>query len=139
MFTLRNMRDMDAILHGVDTVTHRTALIVGAGYIGLEMAEALHHRGMAVVLVEKLDHVMGVADPEMVAPLHTELLRQGVDLRLGASVVAFERQGDHLEAVLSGDQRVLCGMALLAVGVRPETKLAKDAGLELGAYRRHPG
>jgi NADPH-dependent 2,4-dienoyl-CoA reductase/sulfur reductase-like enzyme/rhodanese-related sulfurtransferase len=133
VFILRNMRDMDAILQAVETVTHRTALIVGAGYIGLEMAEALRHRGMAVVLVEKLDHVMGVADPEMVAPLHIELLRQGVELRLGTSVVAFERQGDQLGAVLSGDQRVLCGMALLAVGVRPETKLAKDAGLELGA------
>lgn len=132
IFTLRNMRDMDEILHAVDTVPHRTALIVGAGYIGLEMAEALRHRGMAVVLVEKLDHVMGVADPEMVAPLHTELQRQGVELRLGTFVVAFERQGDHLEAVLSGDQRVHCGMALLAVGVRPETKLAKDAGLQLG-------
>lgn len=133
VFTLRNMRDMDEILHAVDAVAHRTAVIVGAGYIGLEMAEALRHRGMAVVLVEKLDHVMGVADPEMVAPLHTELRRQGVELRLGASVVAFERQGDQLQAVLSGEQRVRCGMALLAVGVRPETRLAKDAGLELGA------
>ena len=133
VFSLRNMSDMDAILHAVDAVTHRTAVVVGAGYIGLEMTEALHHRGMAVVLVEQLDHVMGVADPEMVAPLHTELLRKGVDLRLGTSVVAFERHGDRLEAVLSGNHRVLCGMALLAVGVRPETKLAKDAGLELGA------
>ncbi len=132
VFTFRNMRDMDAIVHALDAATQRKALIVGAGYIGLEMAEAMRHRGMAVVLVEKLEHVMGVADPEMVAPLHAELLRQGVELRLGASVVAFERQGDHLEAVLSGDQRISCGLALLAVGVRPETTLAKDAGLELG-------
>jgi NADPH-dependent 2,4-dienoyl-CoA reductase/sulfur reductase-like enzyme len=72
------------------------AVIVGAGYIGLEMTEALHSRGMAVVLVEKLDHVMGVADPEMVAPLHAELLRHGVDLRLDTSVVAFERQAVDL-------------------------------------------
>jgi NADPH-dependent 2,4-dienoyl-CoA reductase/sulfur reductase-like enzyme/rhodanese-related sulfurtransferase len=132
VLALRNMGDMDAILHAADTATHRRVLIVGAGYIGLEVAEALHSRGMAVVLVEKLDHVMGVADPEMVAPLHAELLRQGVDLRLGASVVAFERDGDQLEAVLSGDRRERCGMALLAVGVRPETKLAKETGLELG-------
>ena len=132
VFSLRHLRDMDRILQAVHTASPRTALIVGAGYIGLEMAEALRRRGLAVVLVEKLDHVMGVADSEMVAPLHAELRRQGVTLRLGTSVVAFQREGEHLEAVLSDAQRVPCGLALLAVGVRPDTKLAKDAGLELG-------
>jgi len=132
VFTLRNMRDMDAILHMVETATSRKALIIGAGYIGLEIAEALRQRGMAVTLVEKLDHVMGLADPEMAAPLHEELARQGVDLRLNTSVMALERRGDSLDAVLTGDQRVPCGMVLFAIGVRPETKLAKDAGLELG-------
>jgi rhodanese-related sulfurtransferase len=69
----------------------------------------------------------------MAAPLHVELLRHGVELRLGASVTAFERRGDELVAVLSGGERVPCGLALLAVGVRPETRLAREAGLELGA------
>jgi len=132
VLTLRNMEDMDRILEIVGGARPVPALVVGAGYIGLEMAEALRHRGASVVLVERLPQVMGVADPEMVVPLHDELRRQGVDLRLGLSVEAFESQGDSLEARLSDGARVSCGLAILAVGVRPETRLARDAGLEVG-------
>jgi NADPH-dependent 2,4-dienoyl-CoA reductase/sulfur reductase-like enzyme/rhodanese-related sulfurtransferase len=133
VFTLRNMSDMDRILQAVRAVAERTALVVGAGYVGLELTEALCHRGLSVVLVEKLDHVMSVADTEMVTPVHHELARNGVDLQLGLSVSAFERVDDRLEAVLSNGKRVGCGLAVVAVGVRPETRLAKDAGLELGS------
>ncbi len=133
VFTLRNMADMDAILRALDATVKRTALIAGAGYIGLEMAEALRHRGLAVTLVEKLDQVLAMADPEMATPLQAELLRQGVELRLGRSIEAFEPRGERLRALLSDGGWVDCGIALLAVGVRPETKLARDAGLDLGA------
>jgi NADPH-dependent 2,4-dienoyl-CoA reductase/sulfur reductase-like enzyme/rhodanese-related sulfurtransferase len=132
VFTLRNLSDMDAVIHALENTALNAAVIVGAGYIGLEMAEAMVGRGLAVVLVEKLDHVMGIADPEMTMPLQAELVRHGVELRLNASVVAFERRGRELEAVLSNHERVACGLALLAVGVRPETKLAREAGLDLG-------
>ena len=80
--TLRNMEDLDAILEVLAGAPSLPVLVAGAGYIGLEMAEALRHRGLDVVLVERLPHVMGVADPEMVAPLHEELRRHDVELRL---------------------------------------------------------
>ena len=132
VLTLRNMADMDRIIEILKRGQPVEALVVGAGYIGLEMAEALRHRGAGVVLVERLAQVMGVADPEMVAPLHDELRRHGVDLRLGVSVEEFAARGDVLEARLSDGKRVSCGLAILSVGVRPETRLAREAGLELG-------
>lgn len=133
IFTLRNMGDMDAILGTVSRDGVGRALVVGAGYIGLELAEQFHHRGLAVALVERLLHVMGVADPEMTFPIHEELTRHGVDLRLGRSVAAFEKSGGELVALLDNGDRIACDLAVLCVGVRPETSLAKAAGLALGA------
>lgn len=129
--SLRNLGDMDAILQAMEGATR--ALVVGAGYIGLEMAEAFRQRGLEVVLVEKLDQVMGVADADMVAPLHGELARNGVDLRLGTSVDAFEAGPEGLLAKLSDGSAIACGLAVLAIGVRPETSLARAAGLALGS------
>ncbi len=131
VLTLRNLEDMDRV---IAAATHAAlpALVVGGGYIGLEMAEALRHRGGEVVVVERLPHVMGVADPEMVASVHDELRRNGVDLRLSTSVESFEADGDALVARLSDGSRLRCGFALMAVGVRPETRLAREAGLEIG-------
>ena len=132
IFTLRNLEDMDGILGAMPPGGAGRALVVGAGYIGLELAESLRHRGMEVCLVERLPHVLGVADADMVFPLHEELLRQGVDLRLGTSVSAFEDHGDHLLARLDGGQGIACDLAILCVGVRPETLLARESGLVLG-------
>jgi NADPH-dependent 2,4-dienoyl-CoA reductase/sulfur reductase-like enzyme/rhodanese-related sulfurtransferase len=133
VLTLRNMEDMDRILAIVERPGPLVALVVGGGYIGLEMTEALVGRGAKVVLVERLPQVMGVADREMVAPLHDELRRNAVDLRLGVSVEAIDARADSLEARLSDGSLVSCGLVLLAVGVRPETRLARDAGLAIGA------
>ncbi|MBP1626986.1 MAG: cdr [Holophagaceae bacterium] len=133
VFTLRNLEDMDGILAAVPPAGSGRALVVGAGYIGLELAESLRHRGMEVCLVERLPHVLGVADADMVFPLHEELLRQGVDLRLGTSVSAFEDQGDHLFARLDDGQGLACDLAILSVGVRPETALAREIGLAIGS------
>jgi len=136
--TLRNLEDMDAILEVVRRDGCRTVLVVGAGYIGLEMAEALVHRGrrtahgLRVVLVEKLPHVMGIADPEMTVPLQEELERNGVDLRLGTTVEAFRPEGERMAASLSSGPALAFDLAILAIGVRPETRLARQAGLELG-------
>ena len=131
VLTLRNMEDMDAILAALPAGKGR-ALVVGGGFIGLELAEQFRHRGLDVVLVERLDHVLGVADVEMTFPLHEELARQGVDLRLGRSVAAFERDGSGLSALLDDGGRIPCDLAILSVGVRPETRLAREAGLALG-------
>ncbi len=110
-----------------------TALVIGGGFIGLELAEQFRHRGLAVTLVEKLPHVLGVADAEMTFPLQEELTRQGVDLRLGRFVAAFEQEAGLLVAVLDDGDRIPCDLAILSVGVRPETRLAQAAGLALGS------
>ncbi|WP_306600038.1 FAD-dependent oxidoreductase [Geothrix sp. 21YS21S-2] len=131
ILSLRNLDDMDRILAAMSGATR--ALVVGAGYIGLEMAEAFRERGLDVVLVERLDQVMAIADADMVTPLHGEIRRNGVDLRLGTSVEGFEPGPDGLVAKLSDGSEVACGLAVLAIGVRPETALARAAGLALGS------
>jgi len=133
IFTLRNMGDMDAILGVASKQTARKALIVGAGYIGLELAEQFRHRGMEVALVERLPHVLGVADTEMTFPLHEELSRQKVDLRLGRAVTAFEPKAGGLVALLDNGDRIECDLAVLSVGVKPEVRLAREAGLAIGS------
>jgi NADPH-dependent 2,4-dienoyl-CoA reductase/sulfur reductase-like enzyme/rhodanese-related sulfurtransferase len=132
ILTLRNMGDMDAILATVTRTGVKRALVVGAGYIGLELADQFRHRGMEVASVERLPHVLGVADTEMTFPLHEELRRQGVDLRLGRAVTAFEPEGDGLVAVLDNGDRISCDLAVMSVGVKPETRLAREAGLAIG-------
>lgn len=133
LFTLRNMGDMDAVLAAASKPGTCRALIVGAGYIGLELAEQFRHRGMEVALVERLPHVLGVADAEMTFPLQEELRRQKVDLRLGRAVTAFEPAGEGLVATLDDGDRLTCDLAVLCIGVRPEVRLAREAGLTLGS------
>jgi NADPH-dependent 2,4-dienoyl-CoA reductase/sulfur reductase-like enzyme len=113
----------------------RRAVIVGAGFIGLESAEALRHRGLAVTLVELAGQVMPALDPEMARSIELELLRAGVAVRLGTSVTALrEAGGGTVAADLSDGSQVLADLVLLAAGVRPETSLAAAAaGLALGA------
>lgn len=136
--TLRSMADMDAIKKLIDQEKPAQALIVGGGYIGLEMAEALRLRGVGVILVELARQVMGVVDPEMAAPLHQELRRHGVDLRLGMSVKEFREEKNESQAegslvvTLSDGSECRVGLALLAIGVKPEVTLAREAGLTLG-------
>jgi NADPH-dependent 2,4-dienoyl-CoA reductase/sulfur reductase-like enzyme/peroxiredoxin family protein/rhodanese-related sulfurtransferase/TusA-related sulfurtransferase len=132
VFTLRNVLDTDAIKAAVDAAPTGRAVVVGGGYVGLEMVEALRERGMDVVLVELAEQVMGPVDPEMAAPLHQHLKLHGVDLRLGCSVKAFHDAGAGLHAELSTGETIDCTLAILAIGVRPEVDLARDAGVALG-------
>ncbi len=141
VLTLRNLQDMDRIiqtleLHTIDRpefASRSNVAVIGGGYIGLEMAEALIERGQKVSLIELAPQVMGPADPEMATPLHEELIRHGVDLRLKTSVTAFADADHELMLELSDGRQVLFDMAILAIGVKPETALAVDAGLELGS------
>ncbi|MBI4860902.1 MAG: FAD-dependent oxidoreductase, partial [Candidatus Riflebacteria bacterium] len=133
VFTLRTLADMDAIKQVVDRFPSATAVVVGGGYIGLEMAEALRERGLGVVLVELSTQVMAPLDPEMAAPLNGELQLRGVDLRLGTSVKSIQRDGDGLMAALGTGETVRCQLVIMAVGVRPEVKLAREAGLAIGS------
>jgi len=132
VFTLRNMADMDAIIRAIDERRPERAVVVGGGYIGLEMAEALRERRLDVSLVELADQVFIAADPEMVAPIHQQLTAHGVELRLGTSVTGIEPQDGRLGVLLSTGERVPAGMVIMAVGVNPEVKLARDAGLTIG-------
>lgn len=132
VLTLRSIPDMDAIIAALKDETAKSAVVVGGGYIGLEMAEALRERGLQVTLVELLNQVMAPADPEMAAPLHQELKLHGVDLRLGTSVTGFRDEEGKLSVQLSTGETLRAGLAILAIGVRPETKLAREAGLKLG-------
>ncbi len=130
VLSLRNMEDMDRIIAALDGQPHAT--VIGGGYIGLEMAEALRRRKISTTLVELAPQVMGPADPEMVSILHQELTVNGVDLRLGTSVTAFEESDAGIKLILSSGEALETGLAVLAIGVRPETGLASAAGLTIG-------
>lgn len=137
-FAVRNVPDVDSILGWIQTRPARRAVVVGGGYIGLEMAEQLHRRGLSVALVEALPQVMAPLDPEMAAWLHQELRAQGVDLRLNDAVAAFEapRAEEAAQAsvvVLKSGARLPADLVILGLGVKPEAKLAREAGLEIGA------
>jgi len=113
--------------------TGTTAVIVGAGYVGLEMAEALTTRGLQVVVLEQLPQVLPrTLDAELAASVERHLTEQGVQVRCDTTVEAIEAVGSTLEIVVDGD-RLTAGLVLVATGVEPATELAVDAGLELGA------
>jgi NADPH-dependent 2,4-dienoyl-CoA reductase/sulfur reductase-like enzyme/rhodanese-related sulfurtransferase len=132
VFSLRNIPDMDAINNNIKKQRARSAVIVGGGYIGLEMAEALRKNNLDVIIVELTNQVMGTIDPEMATLLHQELKANDIDLRLGTSVTGFV-EGDHgLEIQLSNGDKITTDFAVLAIGVKPENKLAKEAGLKIG-------
>lgn len=130
VLSLRNMEDMDRIIDALKGKQHAT--VIGGGYIGLEMAEALRNRNISTALVELAPQVMGPADPEMVSVLHQELEINGVDLRIGTSVTAFEETETGLKLTLSSGETIETGLAILAIGVKPEARLAAEAGIELG-------
>lgn len=122
--------DMDRILAGVGKGAKR-ALVVGAGFIGLEVAENLRHRGLEVTVVELAPQVLPTVDKEMSVPLAAELAELGITLELGHKVVAFRRDG-ALFAKLEDGRELEADFAVMSVGVRPNSELAKAAGLELG-------
>jgi NADPH-dependent 2,4-dienoyl-CoA reductase/sulfur reductase-like enzyme/rhodanese-related sulfurtransferase len=132
VFTLRSIPDMDAIKAMVDRENSKRAVVVGGGYIGLEMTEALVDRGLSVSLVELEPCVMGTVDPEMAAPLHEELRLHGVDLRLRTSVTEVSTGGTSISVLLSDGKRIEADLVVMAVGVRPEVGLAREAGLQIG-------
>ncbi|WP_227765628.1 FAD-dependent oxidoreductase [Zhaonella formicivorans] len=132
IFTLRNMADMDAIIQAVDNKTCGEAVVIGGGFIGLEMAENLHLRGFKVTLVEMAEQVMLNLDREMAAIVHNHLRQKGVNLILQDGVAAFNVQENRTMAILQSGKKILADLIILAIGVKPDTQLAKDAGLELG-------
>ncbi|PIR00204.1 MAG: CoA-disulfide reductase [Nitrospinae bacterium CG11_big_fil_rev_8_21_14_0_20_45_15] len=135
-FSLRSIPDAEAILDWIETNKARRAVIVGGGFIGLEMAEQLQRRGLQVAVVEALSQVMAAFDPEMAAWLHQELKVNGVDLRLNDGVSAFiapqADEGHQSIVELKSGARLPADLVILGIGVRAESQLALQAGLETG-------
>ncbi len=131
IFTLRNIPDTDAIKKVVDDGA-ASAIIVGGGFIGLEMAENLRERGLAVHVVEMLDQVMPPIDREMATAVHQTLALNGVELSLGDAVETFADSGGRVAATLKSGKTLTADLVVLAIGVRPESKLAQEAGLPVG-------
>jgi NADPH-dependent 2,4-dienoyl-CoA reductase/sulfur reductase-like enzyme/rhodanese-related sulfurtransferase len=136
---LRRMADMDRIKAEVDAVDGdgrprlQHAVVIGGGYIGLEMAENLRHRGRDVTLVELADQLMPPLDRELTAAMEAHLRANGVALHLGVGASSFARTGDdRLEVTLADGTRLVTDLVVLAAGVRPNTALAAAAGVELG-------
>ena len=132
IFTLRNVNDTDRIKTYLTTKSVKRAVVVGAGFIGLEMAENLHHAGVDVSVVEMGNQVMAPVDFSIAAHLHQHLTQKGVSLYLEQAVAAFERKGDEIRVMLKSGETIVADMVILSIGVRPETTLAKAAGLRIG-------
>ena len=132
IFTLRNVPDTDLINDYIEKHKSKRAVIVGAGYIGLEMAENLRQRGMLVAIVEMADQVLPVLDKEMTACIQQELHKHNVALWLNDAVVRFQPSDSRLMVGLKSGMELSCDIAILAMGVRPEAELARRAKLEIG-------
>ena len=132
IFTLRNVPDTDTIKNYVNTENPKRAIVVGGGFIGLEMAENLHDLGIQVDVVEMANQVMAPLDFSMAAIVHRQLTDKGVGLHLEDGVSRFEEKDGGVIVHLRSGKQIATDMVLLSIGVRPETKLAKDAGLAIG-------
>ena len=128
-YALRNVPDLDEIMAALDKHP-KEAVVIGAGFIGLEMAENLAKRGLQVTIVEKAPHVLPPLDQEMAAFVQTELVKNGVRVITSQSATRFEDQGKII--VLENGQKITSDLTILSVGVEPENTLAKAAGIELG-------
>lgn len=131
VFVLRNIEDMDRIKAVVDGGA-RSAVVIGGGYIGVEMAESLRARALAVELVEMVNQIMPPLDREMARDLETHMRWHGVTLHLGAAAAAFREAGERVAVELTNAEVLTADLVILSVGVRPDTTLARRAGIELG-------
>lgn len=137
IFSLRNVEDMDSIISSIKHKTPRNILIVGGGFIGLEMLEQLHHRfsasGSQLSLIEMNPHILAPLDYELVSPIERHIEEKGVRLILGDAVKEFIQNGDSLIALTKAGLRIEADFVLFNIGVRAEATLAEQAGLKLGS------
>lgn len=131
IYTLRNMADVDRIKSYVAQNNPQKAAVIGGGYIGIEMMENLKHLGLDVTFIEASDQIMNPLDLEMARIVEKKIIDKGVKLVLNDAVESFEGQ-EQIEVVLESGNKVAVDLVIMAIGVKPEIKLAKDAGLEIG-------
>ena len=132
LFTLRTVEDTFRIKEFIRTNHPKSAVLAGGGFIGLELAENLRELGMEVTIVQRPKQLMNPFDPDMAAFIHNEMRRNGVKLALGHTVEGFEERDGGVDVLLKDEQPLHADMVVLAIGVTPDTGLAKEAGLELG-------
>lgn len=132
VFTLRSIPDTFKITEYVQRINPRRAAVVGAGYVGMEMAENLHQLGLEVSIIEMADHVIPPLDAEMAAEVHHHILGKGISLYLGKGLTAIRQSAGGYELTLSDGENLTADMVILAAGVRPDSRLAVEAGLETG-------
>ncbi|MDV4517898.1 FAD-dependent oxidoreductase [Enterococcus faecium] len=129
VFSIRNVPDIDKVMHALEKQPNR-AVIVGAGFIGLEMAENLKKRGLEVMVIEQAPHILPTLDEEMAAFIEKELSHQGVEVITSHAVARFEDHGKRLR--LDDGRTIPADLVILSIGVRPDNQLAVTAGIELG-------
>lgn len=132
IFTLRTVEDTLRIRSFIEREKPRSAVLAGGGYIGLELAENLRELGLDVTIVQRPKQLLKPLDPEMASLIHGKLRQKGVKLRFGSTVEGFKPSGRGLEVLLRGEAAIHADMVILAIGVTPDSTLAKDAGLALG-------
>ena len=132
LFTLRTVEDTLRIRRFVDQARPRSAVLAGGGFIGLEMAENLRELGLDVTIVQRPQQLMNPFDPEMASFIHGKMRQRGVKLLLGRTVEGFEDAERRVRVLLKGEEPLQADMVVLAIGVTPDSQLARDAGLALG-------
>lgn len=132
IFTLRNVPDTERVKEFVDQTKPQRAVVIGAGFIGLEMAENLHARGAEVSIVEMGNQVMAPIDFSMASLLHQHLTEKGVQLYLEQTVEGFERTHEGIKVQFKSGDSITTDIVILSIGVRPETHLAREANLAIG-------
>ena len=132
IYTLRTVEDTFRIRDAAISKGVRSAVVIGGGFIGIETAENLREAGLYVTLVQRSGHVLSPIDGDIASFLHNRIRKFGVDLRLNSALLGFEEEGGRIRVLLKDGQQVEADMAVLAIGVAPESALAKEAGLEIG-------
>ena len=132
IFTLRNIPDTDAIKEFIDKKAVDSAVVVGGGFIGVEMAENLKSKGLNVTVVEAASHVLAPFDSDMVVTIEKELVKKGVDLVLGDGVKAFTDTKNRINVILNSGKTLAADIVILSIGVIPDTEFLKDSGIKLG-------
>ena len=135
VFGANSLDDGSSLMEAIDRKDAKRAVVVGGGYIGIEMAEALMMRGLKVALVDMLPQVMGTLDADMAALVAEALKEAGVELFLGEKLEGFDEAGGSLAAVKTDKQVLAADLAVLGLGVRPNTGLAEEAGITLGVRK----
>lgn len=135
IFTLRNVKDTDYIKAHVQKKQVKKAVVIGAGFIGLEMAENFRDLGLEVTIIEMINQVMAPVDYPVAALVQQHIRSKGVDLRLNTAVTGFSKVAEQIEVSLNNGEVLTADMVILSIGVRPDTRLAVQAGLKIGTAR----